>query len=204
MEPQEPQRQTLPNCAQDCPLNDFLRLTEKAVPKNFEKECWLSPGNWNGAPFHYGTIPGNFETLKIQFPTSEGVSEVSKRAIEWAQRRARAKRAVWSKRTNKGTDEGVARYLRLYSCFFPDHSAFPEQLEAITDFLTLSLHHRCLDTSGATLPSSAKSRQFMNWTLVNPLHFRKNTYSTLNHFLIWLLTDLRSLFWPLWCLHGAF
>jgi len=45
MEPQEPQRQTLPNCAQDCPLNDFLRLTEKAVPKNFEKECRLSPGN---------------------------------------------------------------------------------------------------------------------------------------------------------------
>ena len=27
---------------------------------------------------HYGTKPGHFETLKIQFPTSEGVSEVSK------------------------------------------------------------------------------------------------------------------------------
>ena len=27
---------------------------------------------------HYGTKPGHFETSKIHFPTSEGVSEVSK------------------------------------------------------------------------------------------------------------------------------
>ena len=27
---------------------------------------------------HFGTKPGQFETLKIHFPTSEGVSEVSK------------------------------------------------------------------------------------------------------------------------------
>ena len=31
---------------------------------------------------HYGTKPGNFETLKIHFPTSEGVSEVSEGANE--------------------------------------------------------------------------------------------------------------------------
>ena len=37
----------------------------------------------------------------IHCPTSEGVSEVSERANEWAQRRARAKRAVWSKRTSE-------------------------------------------------------------------------------------------------------
>ena len=31
---------------------------------------------------HYGSKPGHFETSKIHFPTSEGVSEVSKRANE--------------------------------------------------------------------------------------------------------------------------
>ena len=31
---------------------------------------------------HYGTKPGHFETLKIHFPTSEGVSKVSERAKE--------------------------------------------------------------------------------------------------------------------------
>ena len=31
---------------------------------------------------HYGIKPGHFETLKIHFPTSEGVSEVSERANE--------------------------------------------------------------------------------------------------------------------------
>ena len=31
---------------------------------------------------HYGTKPGHFETLKIHFSTSEGVSKVSKRANE--------------------------------------------------------------------------------------------------------------------------
>ena len=41
-------------------------------------------------PPHYGTKPGHFETSKSRFPTSE-----------WAQRRARAKRAVRSKRTSE-------------------------------------------------------------------------------------------------------
>ena len=31
---------------------------------------------------HYGTKPGHFETSKIHFPTSSGVSEVSERANE--------------------------------------------------------------------------------------------------------------------------
>ena len=31
----------------------------------------------NGVTSHYGTKPGHFETSKIHFPTSEGVSEVS-------------------------------------------------------------------------------------------------------------------------------
>ena len=34
------------------------------------------------SPLHYGTKPGNYETSKIYFPTSEGVSEVSERANE--------------------------------------------------------------------------------------------------------------------------
>ena len=31
---------------------------------------------------HFGTNPGHFETLRIHFPMSEGVSEVSERANE--------------------------------------------------------------------------------------------------------------------------
>ena len=49
---------------------------------------------------------------------SEGVSKVSERASEWAQRRARAKRAVQSKRTSercKRTDKRVTQYSNLYS-----------------------------------------------------------------------------------------
>ena len=34
------------------------------------------------AAVHYGTKPGHFETSIFQFPTSEGVSEVSERANE--------------------------------------------------------------------------------------------------------------------------
>ena len=44
--------------------------------------------------------------LIIHFPTSEGVSEVSERANEWAVR------------ANERTDERVAQYLRLDSCLF--------------------------------------------------------------------------------------
>ena len=37
-----------------------------------------SPASFpNGVTLHYGTKPGHFETSKIHFPTSEGVSEVS-------------------------------------------------------------------------------------------------------------------------------
>ena len=40
------------------------------------------PPKGNEEAMHYGTKPGQFETLKIHFPTSEGVSEVSERANE--------------------------------------------------------------------------------------------------------------------------
>ena len=36
----------------------------------------------NYSPIRYGTKPGHFETSKIHFPTSEGVSEVNERASE--------------------------------------------------------------------------------------------------------------------------
>ena len=45
-------------------------------------------------PFHYGTGQPDCGTSKSRFPTSLGVSE-------WAQRSARAKRAVRSKRTSE-------------------------------------------------------------------------------------------------------
>ena len=57
-------------------------------------------------PAHYGIKPGHFETLKIHFPTSEGVCEASERANEWAVR------------ANERTDERVGQYLRLDSCLF--------------------------------------------------------------------------------------
>ena len=42
----------------------------------------MSPDEGELGSLHYGTKPGQFETLKIHFPTSEGVSEVSERANE--------------------------------------------------------------------------------------------------------------------------
>ena len=42
----------------------------------------------NMQTLHYGTKPGHFETSKIHFPSSEGVSEVSERASERANGRA--------------------------------------------------------------------------------------------------------------------
>ena len=69
---------------------------------------------------HYGTKPGHFETSKIHFPTSEGVSKVSKRANKRAQRRVRAKRAVRSKqtserceRTSERTSEWPSTYVSI-------------------------------------------------------------------------------------------
>ena len=59
-------------------------------------------------------------------PTSEGVSEVSERANEWAQRRARAKRAVPSKRTSERcertserTSEWPSTYVSILVCSRP-------------------------------------------------------------------------------------
>ena len=66
----------------------------------------------------------------IHCPTREGVSEVSERANKWAQRRARAKRAVWSKGRSERCEwtseraNGRANGPVLTSVFFSifDHS----------------------------------------------------------------------------------
>ena len=41
---------------------------------------------------HYGTKPGHFETLKIHFPTSSGVSKVSERASQRGEKCGASKR----------------------------------------------------------------------------------------------------------------
>ena len=54
---------------------------------------------------------------KIHIPTTSGVSEVSERANEWAQRRVRAKRAVWSKWTSErceGTSKRTSKWPSIY------------------------------------------------------------------------------------------
>ena len=45
------------------------------------REAWMKKKNDEDCQCpHYGTKPGHFETSKIHFPTSEGVSEVSERS----------------------------------------------------------------------------------------------------------------------------
>ena len=52
----------------------------------------------------------------IQCPTSEGVSEVSKRANEWAQLRVRAKWAVRCKRTSERMSERTSEWPSTTVC----------------------------------------------------------------------------------------
>ena len=78
-------------------------------------------------PPHYGTKPGQFDTLKIHFPTCEGVSEVSERA-------------------NERTDERVAQCLRLYSwLIWPTVHQPASDSNNICFFFGLKQHHsfRC-------------------------------------------------------------
>ena len=81
-------------------------------------KAWTKP--------HYGTKLGHFQTLRIHFSTSEGVSEVSERANEWTQWRAWAKRAVrskqtseWCKRTSERTSEWPSTYIFVLLYFQP-------------------------------------------------------------------------------------
>lgn len=41
---QAPWPLSLPGCPHRCPLQDFLRLTEPAVPKDWQQECQLASG----------------------------------------------------------------------------------------------------------------------------------------------------------------
>ena len=80
--------------------------------------------------------------LIIHFPTSEGVSEVSERANEWAQQRARAKRAVRSKQTSEYFNEWI-----LQSVFLAvfDHSEMERKnrRETIYFFLIFLKLRKC-------------------------------------------------------------
>ena len=58
--------------------HDFEQLLKR---QKMKREYLLRFIMENRLP-HYRTKPGQFETLKIHFPTSEGVSEVSERANE--------------------------------------------------------------------------------------------------------------------------
>ena len=79
----------------------FFLCLPRSVPELIESTSLSKPEGR-----HYGTKPGHFETSKIHFPTSEGVSKVNEQANEWAVR------------VNERTDERVTQYLRLYSCLF--------------------------------------------------------------------------------------
>ena len=72
---------------------------------------------------HYGTKPGHFETLKIHFPTSEGVSKVSERS----EAREQSERGGASKRVSGASERANRRAsgLVLQSVFLADlaHSA---------------------------------------------------------------------------------
>ena len=96
---------------------------------------------------HCGTKPGHFETLKIHFPTSEGVSEVSERANKWAQRRARAKRAVRSKwtserceQTSERTREWPSTYVSILVCSRPQWNGGTGLSSTLGQMLSHSIH----------------------------------------------------------------
>ena len=98
------------------PFPRVLSLGMTAVPRLAlllvflsSESCHLRPQVKRKQTLHYGTKPGHFETSKIHFPTSEGVSEVSERA-------------------NERTDERVAQYLRLYSRLFQTTVDCPVEL----------------------------------------------------------------------------
>ena len=102
------------------PTRRPILLTSHLPPSNRRTDRPLFEGA------HYGTKPGHFETSIIHFPTSSGVSKVSERANEWAQRGAQAKRAFWSKqmserckRTSEWTSEWPGTADCIFGCFRP-------------------------------------------------------------------------------------
>ena len=72
---------------------------------------------------HYGTKPGHFETSKIHFPTSEGVSEVSERSggRERSEQSGASERVSGASEWVNGRVSGPVLTSRFL--FFPDHSA---------------------------------------------------------------------------------
>ena len=102
-------------------------------------------------PLHYGTKSGHFETSKIRFPTSEGVSEVSGA----------------SERANGRATDQVLTSLFL---FVPDHSALWSRITKNTHCSTGSLartaHSFACSTLLASLTRSAALARSL--TLLTP------------------------------------
>ena len=67
-----------------CPGKSRRRQLHDKIPSKLCKQHFGRKIRTNSisSSSHYGTKPGHFETSIIHFPTSEGVSEVSKRANE--------------------------------------------------------------------------------------------------------------------------
>ena len=63
-------RNLVPMYARDVQIGHYVFVLENGISGSHEDGV------------HYGTKPGHFETSKICFPTSKGVSEVSERANE--------------------------------------------------------------------------------------------------------------------------
>ena len=64
---------------------EVMEATGEVHPGNFDAAYIVLDSKiyiQGGEEMHYGTKPGHFETSKIHFPPSEGVSEVSERANE--------------------------------------------------------------------------------------------------------------------------
>ena len=92
---------------------------------------------------HIGTMVENGKKhrqnshLIIGFPTSEGASEVSKRANKWAQRRAWVKRAVQSERCER-TSKRTSEWHSTSVCVFGWSSP---QCDDDNDWLSLIIYH---------------------------------------------------------------
>ena len=79
---------TLPKLLWSCQkgggASDSPTSTAASTPSASSSSSSSDPttNEMDGKTAHYGTKPGQFETLIIHFPTSEGVSDVSERVNE--------------------------------------------------------------------------------------------------------------------------
>ena len=70
------------NPAADGEVNEVIEVKDDGKGSSSGRDVAADEDGAALTSWHYGTKPGHFETLKIHFPTSEGVSKVSERANE--------------------------------------------------------------------------------------------------------------------------